>query len=99
MIIYTNAPSDYDYQYVTELDANVGNFNSGMDKDRPVRKLDIDAPEWQVQHQRDRYSSGLYPALAPSEVIEWIAHGFFVPNCPRCKSLGAGCPLCGKEAP
>ena len=80
MIIYTNAPSDYDYWYVTELDPDVGRFNSGMDKDKPVRKLDIKASETVIQGQRDRYSSGLYASLTQEQFDEWLEFEFFTPN-------------------
>lgn len=80
MIIYTNAPSVYDYWYVTELDPDVGRFNSGMDKDKPVRKLDIKASETVIQGQRDRYSSGLYASLTQEQFDEWLEFEFFTPN-------------------
>lgn len=31
MIYYTNAPKDYDYRFVTELDPDVGRLTSGLD--------------------------------------------------------------------
>jgi hypothetical protein len=82
MIIYTNAPEDFDYHYVTELDPDVGRFTSGMDTDKPVRKLEINAPDWQIQHQRDRYSSGLYPSLTQEQFDEWLECEFVIPAMP-----------------
>ena len=41
MIYYTNAPKDYDYGCTDELDPDVGRLTSGMDQDKPVRKIDI----------------------------------------------------------
>jgi len=78
MIIYTNAPKAYDYWYVTELDPDVGRFNSGIDKDNPVRKLDM--PEMKVEWQCLRYQSGLYPGLTDVEWEEWIESGLAVMN-------------------
>lgn len=87
-VFYTNAPKDYDYAYVTELDPDVGRFTSGMDQDKPVRKLDINGPDWRIRHQRDRYSSGLYPSLDLAQYEEWVEAGFLILNPPGEKNSG-----------
>lgn len=77
MIYYTNAPKDYDYRFVTELDPDVGRLTSGIDTDRPVRKIDLSgASEWQVQMMQDRYLSGLYPMIPEHQWQEWLDAGF-----------------------
>ena len=78
MIIYTNAPKDYDYWYVEELDPDVGRLTSGIDTDKPVRKLDI--PIERVEGQCMRYQSGLYPGLREEQWEEWLQLGFATPN-------------------
>lgn len=81
MIYYTNAPKDYDYWWVTEVDPDVGRLTSGIDTDRPVRKIDLgEAPEWKVMTMQDRYLSGLYPMIPEDQWQEWLTAGFAVAN-------------------
>jgi hypothetical protein len=81
-IFYTNAPKDYDYHFVTELDADLGRFTSGTDCDKPIRRVMMTGDSWQIDSQRMRYSSGLYPSLTEEEIAVWEDNGWFVPNPP-----------------
>lgn len=89
-IFYTNAIKDYDYHFVTELDPDIGRFTSGIDSDKPVRKIMMNGSDWQIQSQRDRYHSGLYPSLSEEELTEWTEYGWFIPRavCSNCRGLG-----------
>ncbi len=107
-VFYTNALKDYDYHFVKELDPDVGRFTSGMDQEKPVRKVLMDGSEWQIDSQRMRYSSGLYPSLTEDELAVWEDHGWFIPNPPGDEKveddlpepppppgIDALCPQCG----
>ena len=94
-IYYTNAPKDYDYWFVKEVDSDVGRLTSGIDTDRPVRKIDLsEAGEFQRMTMADRYLSGLYPMIPEHQWQEWLTLGFATanevtsPNCPKCHGLG-----------
>jgi hypothetical protein len=54
VIIYTTAPSDYDWSFTTELAANVGTTKNG----KTIRKVEIQKNR--ADAQCDRYSSGLH---------------------------------------
>jgi hypothetical protein len=59
-IVFTNAPSAYDYSYVVELERDLTYVQYEGQKSPPttVRKLAI--PRSHVQYQTDRYRSGCY---------------------------------------
>lgn len=82
MIFYTNAPKEYDYGCTDELDPDVGRLTSGMDQDKPVRKLDIRGDGWHAETQIMRNSSGLYPTLTEEQYEEWLEAGFLIPASP-----------------
>jgi hypothetical protein len=107
-VFYTNALKDYDYHFVKELDPDVGRFTSGIDQEKPVRKVLMDGSEWQIDSQRMRYSSGLYPSLTEDELAVWEDNGWFIPNPsggenseddlpepPPPPGFNATCPQCG----
>ena len=77
MIFYTNAPERYDYGFTYEVDPDVGNFTSGMDKDKPVRKIDIVGSEFNIENQTNRNSSGLYPTIDQEKLDDWLTYKFF----------------------
>lgn len=110
-VFYTNAPKDYDYHFVKELDADIGRFTSGIDQDKPVRKIMMTGDDWQTDSQRMRYGSGLFPSLTEDELAVWEDNGWFVPNPPGDENseddlpepppppgFDAVCPQCGASA-
>ena len=77
-IYYTNAPKDYDW-YAKEIDADVGRLTSGIDTERPVRKISLDdANDIEISYQTDRYLSGLFPLIPEDQWEEWLRLGFAV---------------------
>ena len=81
MIYYTNAPKDYDYGCTDELDPDVGRLTSGMDQDKPVRKIDIRGDDgWHAETQIMRNSSGLFPTLTEEQWAEWLKLDFATPS-------------------
>lgn len=108
MIFYTNAPKDYDYGCTDELDPDVGRLTSGMDQEKPVRKIHIRGDGWHAETQIMRNSSGLYPTLTEEQFEEWVEAGFLIlnppgdenedsdlPEPPPPPGYNAACPQCG----
>jgi hypothetical protein len=110
-IFYTNAPKDYDYGCTDELDPDVGRLTSGMDQDKPVRKIDIRGDGWHAETQIMRNSSGLYPTLTEEQFEEWVEAEFLILNpggdensdeapaeSTPSPGFDATCPQCGVSA-
>ena len=74
MIIYTDAPVEYDYHYTVELDPAVGTLRNG----RTVRKVDITDEYRGENYQIPRYASGLCIRLTQAEFDQWVADGLIV---------------------
>lgn len=57
-IVYTTAPEDYDYSYVTTLETfELAQFGGTF---KTWRKVRIDASDYHVRYQCSRYQSGMH---------------------------------------
>jgi len=69
--VYTTAPAEYDYSYVTVLEECSGHSKGAAPK--TYRKVSF--PASRERHACGRYGSGLHPALPESEWAKLVEYG------------------------
>ena len=74
VVIYTTAPSDYDWSFTRELSADVGKVSNG----KTIRKVEI--VEARAETQCARYASGLHLAVDFAEFSKLLAYNLVTPR-------------------
>ena len=75
IVLYTNAPQAYDYDYVEVLDPEVGRYTGTAGTHPVIRKLLLHTDEWHRDYQTGRYGSGMYSSFTQEEFDKWVEEG------------------------
>ena len=82
IILYTDAPKDYDYYYVEELVLNHSYFGHKSDPNPKVlRKIQINSndPAYHAGYQSGRYQSGMHVVFTEDDYQDEVKSGYIRP--------------------
>jgi hypothetical protein len=108
IIVYTNAPPEYDYSYVEVIDAEYARYAGHHGGTHPIfRKIAIHATSekerlYRREYQCGRYASGLYTSLSQEDFDRSVELGMIEvidrTEVPPPSITGAVCPDCHAPA-